>query len=418
MILLKQTPSLILKVAFFAALVWVSIQSYNPTARCLGQTTVGQASSSDAAATDEQTLTLPQKIQRHKQLLDAMREKIRLITEAELRFYLDGAEASYDWRDTWDTNVAALQPIREEFETLSVDLFINNGDGDEVPESLPETVFSIREKLLETNRDADTIAVLRRLLKIKPDIDQLKLDLGLALIKTNQFAEANEIIDTIPPSTLESLQGADHKLLPIRMALQSKYEQEKETLAAEADDNLPRVELNTTQGPIIVELFENEAPETVGNFIYLVESGFYTDVIFHRVIARFMAQTGLVAYTDRGYHAKNLDYSIYDETKGGRTHFYGYLSMAKTDAPNSGSSQFYITYEPTVFLDGRHTVFGRVIEGMENALRLLPTHETKEKKDEPPEEVMIESVTPDRILTAKVLRKRDHEYRPNKVTLE
>ena len=92
--------------------------------------------------------------------------------------------------------------------------------------------------------------------------------------------------------------------------------------------------------------------------------------------------------------------------------------MAKTDAPNSGSSQFFITYEPTVFLDQRHTVFGRVIQGMENAARLLPTHEMQEEKDESPEEVLIESIKPDRILTAKVIRKRDHEYRPKKVTLE
>lgn len=412
MILLKRTPSLILKVAFFTALVWVGAQSNNFTRHCLGQSPEADAAGSP------QPLTVQQKVKRHGELLEAMREKIRLIIEAEMRFYLDGEEESYNWRDQWDTNVAALQPIREEFESLAVDLFINNEDAQGVPDSLPETVFLVREQLLKTDRDADTITILKRLRKIKPDIDQLKLDLGLALLKTNQFAQANEIIDSIPPNTLEDLKGADNKLLKIRAPLQTEYEQEKKILAAEANDELPRVELTTTQGPIIVELFENEAPETVGNFIHLVESGFYTDVIFHRVIARFMAQTGLVAFSDRGYAVKEPGYSIYDETKGGRSHFYGYLSMAKTDEPNSGSSQFFITYEPTVFLDRRHTVFGRVIQGMENAGRLQPTHRTKEEKDKPPEEVPIESITPDRILTAKVIRKRDHQYRPNKVTLE
>ena len=411
-ILLKQTPSLIRKVAFFAALAWACMQSSNSCQRCLGQ------SSSTATTQTTPELTVEQKVARHEQLLDAMREQIRLITEAEMRFYLDGAEASYDWSDKWDSNVAALQPIRKEFESLAVDLFINNDNAEGIPDSLPETVFSVRAQLLETDRDADTIKVLKRLLKLKPEVDQLKLDLGLALLKTNQFTQANQIIDTIAPNKLEDLKGADNKLLLIRTALQSEYEKEKKVLAAEADDNLPRVELNTTQGPIIVELFENEAPETVGNFIHLVESGFYTDVVFHRVIARFMAQTGLVALTKTGYSVKDPGYSIYDETDGGRTHFYGYLSMAKTDKPNSGGSQFFITYEPTVFLDQRHTVFGRVIQGMENAGRLLPTHQTKEEKDEPPEEVPIESITPDRILTAKVIRKRDHPYQPNKVTLE
>lgn len=408
-ILLKRTPSLILKVAFFAALAWVSTQSHNSGDHCFGQ------SSAPAA---EKELTVQQKVQRHRELLQAMRDKLRLITEAEMRFYLDGAEESYNWSDKWDTNVAALQPIREEFESLAVDLFINHENAEGVPDSLPETVFSVRKQLLETDRDADTIAVLKRLHKLKPEIDQLKLDLGLALLKTNQFAQANEIIDKIPPNKLEDLEGVDNKLLMIRKPLEAAYEQEAKTITAESEDDLPRVELMTTKGPIIVELFENEAPDTVGNFIHLVESGFYTDVIFHRVIARFMAQTGLVTFSSNGYSMKQPGYSIYDETKGGRSHFSGYLSMAKTDQPNSGGGQFFITYEPTVFLDGRHTVFGRVIQGMENAGRLLPTHEMKEEKDKPPEEVAIESITPDRILSAKVIRKRDHEYKPNKVLLE
>ena len=412
MILLKRTPSLIIKSAFFTALVWACTQSCNSGAPCFGQPP------SIEAKQTTQELSVDQKVKRHGELLEALREKIRLITEAEMRFYLDGAEESYTWRDKWDTNVAALKPIREEFESLAVDLFINHGNVEGIPESLPETVFSVREQLLKTDHDADTIAVLKGLLKIEPDMDQLKLDLGLALLKTNQFVEANEIIDTITPNSLKNLKRADNKLLSIRAALQTEYEKEKKILADEADDDLPRVELTTTKGPIIVELFENEAPDTVGNFIHLVESGFYTDVIFHRVIAGFMAQTGLASLGSNGYSMKDPGYSIYDEIKGGRSHFYGYLSMAKTDQPDSGGSQFFITYEPTVFLDGRHTVFGRVIKGMENAGRLLPTHETKEEKDKPPEEVVIESVTPDRILTAKVIRKRNHEYRPNKVILE
>lgn len=412
MILVKRTPSFILKVAFFAAMVWVGMQSRSPNVICFGQ---GPSNESGQTA---QTLSFEQKTDRHGELIKAMREKIRLIKQAELRFYLDGVEESYNWSDQWDTAVAGLQPLREEFETISVDLYINNEDANSVPDSLPETVFSVRKKLLKTDHDADTIEVLRRLLIAKPDIDQLKLDLGLALLKTNQFTEANEIIDTIPPNVLDKLKEADNKLLSIRVPLQKAYEQEKKILAAEADDDLPRVEINTSQGTIVVELFENEAPDTVGNFIQLVESGFYTDVIFHRIISKFMAQTGLVSFRSNGYEMKRLGYSIYDETKGGRGHFYGYLSMAKTDQPNSGGSQFFITYAPTVALDGRHTVFGRVIQGMANAGRLQPTHEIKEEKDKPPEEVAIESITPDRILSAKVIRKRDHEYRPNKVTTQ
>jgi len=411
-ILLKRTPSFIRKIAFFAMLAWVSVPTCDATSLCFGQSPTNETSPSPPA------LTVAQKVDRHGELIEAMKDKIRLISEAEMRFYLDGEEESYNWRDQWENAVATLQPLREEFEAIAIDLFINQDSAQGVPDSLPETIFSVRRKLLTTDRDADTIAVLRKLMILKPDNEQLKLDLGLALLKTNRFAEANEIIDSIPPSVLETLDEADDKLLSIRLPLETEYEKEKKILAAEADDDLPRVELTTTKGPIVVELFENEAPDTVGNFVQLVESGFYTDMVFHRVIARFMAQTGTVAQRGDRYAVREPGYLIYDETKGGRGHFYGYLSMAKTDAPNSGGSQFFITYEPTVFLDGRHTVFGRVIQGMENAGRLQPTHKMKEEKDKPPEEVPIETATPDRILTAKVIRKRDHEYRPNKVTLE
>ena len=91
--------------------------------------------------------------------------------------------------------------------------------------------------------------------------------------------------------------------------------------------------------------------------------------------------------------------------------------MAKTSQPDSGSSQFFITYKPTVFLDGRHTVFGRVIQGMDSVGRLDPTFVLKTEEDKPPKEIPVEGVIPDRILSAKVIRKRSHSYQPNKVEI-
>jgi len=388
---LKQTPSSLFQVAFFATLVWCVLLP-------LHSSSLGLAQSAPTKATAEslQSLSVEQKVSRYKALVEAMRAEIKVTTEAKLRFYLDGVEASYDWKDKWEAAVEAIKPLRDEFEMIATDLFLNAPDDPSIPESLPATMFVVRLKLMETDRDADKITVLRQLMEIKPEIEQLKMDLGLVLLKTNQFAEANELIDSIPRDTLEDLTGADSKILAARSKLH---------------------ELLTTKGPVVIELFENEAPDTVGNFIHLVESGFYTDIIFHRVISGFMAQTGLVARMKTGYVNKERNYTIYDETRGGRRHFSGYLSMAKSDKPDSGSSQFFITYEPTNYLDGGHTVFGRVIEGMENVGRLHATFVIKEtEKDQPPEEVNIESVVPDRILNAKVIRKRDHEYVPNKVT--
>ncbi len=164
-----------------------------------------------------------------------------------------------------------------------------------------------------------------------------------------------------------------------------------------ADDDLPRVKLVTSQGDIIVELFENEAPESVANFINLVKQGYYNDVTFHRVLPMFMAQGG----DPQGTGSGGPGYTIRDEhTKANhRKHFRGSLSMAKTGAPNSGGSQFFLCFVPTSYLDGKHTAFGRVIEGMENAAAL--------KRRDPSIGYLPK---PDRIISAEVIRDRGHNY--------
>jgi cyclophilin family peptidyl-prolyl cis-trans isomerase len=430
-ILFKRTPSLLLQTAFLTVLICCAGLANDRRVEALvqlpvdssGSASVSQSSdgltirSPSNSPVDQSSKTVHQKGQRYKELVAAMREQIRLITEANFRFYLDGVDQSYDWKDQWEAGVDTIIPLRTEFEDLATDLFINHANDPALPASLEETMFAVRNRLLKQDQDEKTIAVLKRLVEIKPDSDQLKFDLGLTLLKTNQFAQGNQLIDSIDPDKIEKLRGADSELLPLRRQLETVFEQEQKMLTDEADDDLPRVELVTTEGPIVVELFENQAPDTVGNFIHLVESGFYTDVVFHRVISGFMAQTGMIAKPGDYYAEKEVGYTIYDEIQGGRSHFYGYLSMAKTSQPDSGSSQFFITYKPTVFLDGRHTVFGRVIQGMDSVGRLDPTFVLKTEEDKPPKEIPVEGVIPDRILSAKVIRKRSHSYQPNKVEI-
>jgi cyclophilin family peptidyl-prolyl cis-trans isomerase len=167
---------------------------------------------------------------------------------------------------------------------------------------------------------------------------------------------------------------------------------------AKADD-LPRVKLETTKGDITIELFENEAPNTVASFISLVEKGFYDGIVFHRVLPHFMAQAG----DPTGQGNGGPGYRIKDEfdNPGARMHFRGTLSMANTGQPNTNGSQFFLTFRPTPHLNGRHTVFGRVIDGFE----VLP----KITRIDPQEPT---GVTPDKIVKATVIRKRDHEYKP------
>lgn len=177
------------------------------------------------------------------------------------------------------------------------------------------------------------------------------------------------------------------------------WEKEQKLRAAEAAaDDLPRVVLTTNKGDIVIELFENEAPNTVANFISLVEKGFYNNLLFHRVIHGFMAQGG----DPEGTGAGGPGYSIACEVDkpNARSHFMGSLSMAHAGR-NTGGSQFFITYLPTPHLNGKHTVFGRVIEGMEVAQKLRNT--------DPP------AGPPDKILEAKVIRKRPHEYKPSTI---
>lgn len=118
--------------------------------------------------------------------------------------------------------------------------------------------------------------------------------------------------------------------------------------------------IHMEQGDIIIELFDQEAPGTVENFVSLIKKGFYDGLTFHRVIPGFVAQGGCPVGTGVG----GPGYTIPCETKGNpHKHERGALSMAHR-GPNTGGSQFFIVYEPQPHLDGVHTVFGKVVEGM------------------------------------------------------
>jgi|TARA_B100001758_G_C18371688_1_gene591782 cyclophilin family peptidyl-prolyl cis-trans isomerase len=167
----------------------------------------------------------------------------------------------------------------------------------------------------------------------------------------------------------------------------------------EKADDLPRVKIETTKGTIIVELFENQAPNTVANFISLVESNFYDGTPFHRVIPQFMAQGGDPTGTGTSGPGYTIDCEC--ELPNARKHFLGSLSMAHA-GKDTGGSQFFLTFRPTEHLDGRHTVFGRVIEGFD----VLPKITRTEGPQARP--------TQDKIISAEIIRKRDHEYEPKK----
>ncbi len=117
---------------------------------------------------------------------------------------------------------------------------------------------------------------------------------------------------------------------------------------------------DTARGPIRVELLPDKAPLTVANFVNLAGRGFYDGLNFHRVIPDFMVQGGCPEGSGRG----GPGYRFEDETGNGVAHERGVLSMANA-GPNTNGSQFFITHVATPWLDGRHTVFGKVVEGLD-----------------------------------------------------
>ena len=120
-------------------------------------------------------------------------------------------------------------------------------------------------------------------------------------------------------------------------------------------------EFDTTAGTFRVELFEDRAPGTTKNFVDLVEKGYYDGLVFHRIIKDFMIQGGCPQGTGMG----GPGYTIPDEFHPDLGHDGpGVLSMANA-GPNTGGSQFFVTLVATPWLDGKHAVFGRVIEGMD-----------------------------------------------------
>lgn len=137
--------------------------------------------------------------------------------------------------------------------------------------------------------------------------------------------------------------------------------------------------LRTEKGPIRVRLFAREAPETVNNFVFLAREGYFDGTTFHRVIEGFMAQGGDPTGTGSGGPGYRIRDEFHEDLRHDRA---GILSMANA-GPNTGGSQFFITHTPTPWLDGRHAIFGEVVEGMENvyALRVRDPGSAREPGD-------------------------------------
>ena len=149
----------------------------------------------------------------------------------------------------------------------------------------------------------------------------------------------------------------------------------------------PKATIETSKGTLVVELYRDKAPKTVENFITLAKKGFYDGIIFHRVIPGFMIQTGDPTGTGMG----GPGYTFADEFSPDLKHTGpGILSMANS-GPNTNGSQFFITLAATTWLDGKHSVFGKVVEGQSvvEAIASAP----RNSSDRPLQEISMKRVT-------------------------
>ena len=265
---------------------------------------------------------------------------------------------------------------------------------------LERFLLSMLRDAIASDRYEEAASIAKTMIDAGCEIDDVWDAGGVAAFATNDFATAEADLKKADEEGAISEKGREFRaLLPDYKGF---WEAEKQLREKESQaDDLPRVRLSTTKGDVVVELFENQAPETVGNFVSLVEKGFYNGLTFHRVLAGFMAQGGCPLGDGKGGPGYNIACECYRPDH--RKHFRGTLSMAHAGR-DTGGSQFFLTFVPTQHLNGRHTAFGRVIEGLD-VLAKLQRIDPEAEGSKP---------DPDKIVKAEVVRKRDHEYKPTK----
>ena len=174
----------------------------------------------------------------------------------------------------------------------------------------------------------------------------------------------------------------------------NKTTEEKFTNQTEKNMETTNVTFDTTKGEVVLELFTEQTPVTTGNFIKLAGEGFYDGVKFHRVIDGFMIQSGDPLSKDDSMQSQwgtgGPGYQFEDEIVAGLSNVPGTISMANA-GPGTNGSQFFINTGENVFLDGKHSVFGRVIEGMDVVTAIEKTETLP--GDRPVEPMVIKKVT-------------------------
>jgi cyclophilin family peptidyl-prolyl cis-trans isomerase len=270
--------------------------------------------------------------------------------------------------------------------------------------NLQRWLFTTLQREVDADRFEGLVPVLEILVDKFPQDVELHRMLGMTAVMTCEYDKARSSMEYLRET--EEFRTQMQDLLNSFEELKSQYREE--LAAREADrqgEPIPTAIIKTTRGNIEVELFENQAPETVANFIYLAETGVFDNTPFHSGKQHFLVQGG-------GDDVLEPPYKIYGEmNKPGARRFYrGTLGMALSGGPDTAYSQFFFSLIRNPEMDGQFTAFGRVTKGIElmAAITKIDPEESKEKKKQQPKQV------PDEILEVEITRKRAHDYLPNK----
>ncbi len=359
----------------------------------------------------EATPSPPQLKEKYLASIQELKEAIKILERQEALYFHASSEESFEHKELWDETAEKSEAIYKRVKQEAFTLFLSDYKADE---DLIATVSRFTPELFETGELDLCYAVTKKLVSLRPNNPDLKRDLARVGVLTNDFDVAQAYAAN--PSNRETISKFSTKekvLFSYADELKENFAREIKLREKDKTANLPRVEIQILdKGKIVIELFEDEAPETVANFISLIETGIYDGIIFHRVIKSYLAHSGLMSMNK----FEPIGYTIYDENNrpDRRHHFRGSVAMwCNSQAPNSGGAEFYIMNVPApYFTETNHTVFGRVIEGMElvDLLQETRTLNEEEKKEEP-----VMDITPETIQSIKVIRKRDHAYEPNRV---
>jgi len=296
----------------------------------------------------------------------------------------------------YQAKLAELKQVRREVEPALLQAV---QDSTSIPEPLHDALLELGRLAVSEDSYERAFQLLKPLVDAGSEEGLVYQFAAVAAYGSDRFELAQQWVDKIKASgdevRIEFMRRSANGL-PTRI---EQWKAEEAIRAAEAEkDDLPRVKFETTAGDVIIELYEDQAPNTVANFITLVEKGYYDGLTFHRVLPQFMAQGGCPNGTGAGGPGYSVPCECHQANY--RKHFSGTLSMAHAGR-DTGGSQFFLTFLATPHLDGQHTAFGRVIEGMDAVANL------EKMNPEAPNPTMQAS----KIVKATVVRKRDHEYK-------